>query len=861
MTRRVLIKYRAYFFLLVGLSMVLPCSLQAQKMTKVRGVVLDAKTGEPIPFAAVSFKNKNIGGITDYNGAFSLESNFASDALIVSSLGYEPTEIPITLFDNNFGLKIRLRPVHVELETIDVVTTKKRKYKNKGNPAVELIKQVIANKKNNRLTNFDSYSVQKYQKVELDINNITQRFMNNPMFNNLQEIFNYVDTSSINGKPFLPVYMYETIADVYYRKDPNKYREWILASQAIGFEKFIDGQGLSAFIQNIYQEVDIYDNSILFLEKEFTSPISSIAPAIYRYYILDTLAIEGVECIELGFMPRNDADYSFKGKIWISADSTYAVKQVELGVTNKININWINTFLIQQTFEFNPEFGMLLSESHTTIDFDLAVSDEGTGIYGKKSDYFSDYAINISLSDSVMDGNEITYSTEGCFERDSAYWNSHRKVELTRSEKQISVMSDHIQNLPSFNLFVKIVNLFISGYFDFGPVEVGPAGSFYSFNEIEGFRFSLGFRTTEALNYHWEVGGRIAYGLNDEEIKYGGHLKYYWDRRKKNYLTLQYQREYYFPGQVIDFVRADNLFFSFRRGVQDKMIDQRLLDVEFSHEFSNDYRIILNGKTGNERGLGTLQFIEEKDGEFNELEFFSTYEFGFKQRFTPNQKFYTGKNSRSVIITNHPVYELTYKYGQSIDQSIDFNYHKLNARFFKRNNMGKLGYNDVLIEAEKTFGKGVPFLYLRMHAANQSYTFQEYSANMMNYLEFVSDQYVYFIMTHYFDGLFFNQIPLLKRLKWRSLVSGRVLYGGVTDPNNPDKTSGLVQFPTDGQGQQTTFIFDEKPYVEVSIGIENILNLFRIDLVKRITYLDNPNLPDLNGVRGLGIRFKARINF
>jgi hypothetical protein len=832
----------------------------AQKATKVKGVVLDAKTGEPIPFAAVSFKNKNIGSITSYTGAFILESNFATDIIVVSSLGYEPEELNITLYSNNNGLKIRLRPLQVELDQVDIVTTKPKKYKNKGNPAVELIRNVIIRRKDNRMRSLDSYSVHKYQKVEIDINNITQKFMDNPIFKNFPEIFDYVDTSEINGKPYLPLYMYETISDVYYQKKPAKTKELVSASRAVGFDEHLDGEGISAFIKNIIQEVDIYKSNILFLEKEFSSPISNIAPSVYRYYILDTVYVDNVECTELGFMPRNAASYSFKGKIWITTDSTYAVKKAELGMTNEININWLNTFLISQIFD-KSEYGMLLKESHTTIDFDLDISDKGTGVFGKKSDYFENYNVNISIPDTILKGSEIRMELPGSLNRDSIYWDNNRLMPLTESEKSIKMMTDHIQSMPSFNFFIRAVNVFLSGYYDFGKIEVGPLGSVYSFNQIEGFRMGLGLRTTEDFNYHWQLKVFGAYGFNDKVWKYSGRVKYFWDRKLKNYISIQYKRDYYFPGEIIDFVRADNFFFSFKRGEQDKMVDFTFIDLEYSHEFSNLYRLVLTGKTGKQSGLGTLNFVVDSPNEQFEIEQFNSFDIGIKQRFTPNQKYYSGKNSRSLIITNHPIYEVTYRYGQSIDNLYQFKYHKLNFRFFKRSNVGILGYNDILVELEKTFGSGVPFLFMRMHAANQTYTFQEYSANMMNYLEFVSDQYAYLIFTQYFDGLIFNQIPLLKKLKWRSLVSARVLYGNVSDPNNPLKTPGLVQFPTDALGNATTFSLGNVPYIEASIGIENILNLLRVDIVKRFTYLDNPNLPDLWGVKGLGVRFKFRVNF
>ena len=849
-------KYFVFFILLTASGF-----LYGQKITRVRGQVLDAKTGKPIPFAAVTFKNKNIGSITDYSGNFSIESNFATDAIVISSLGYESTEMPITLYNNNYSIKIRLRPTQVQLESVDIVTTKKKRYKNKGNPAVMLIREVVKHRKGNRMKDLDSYSMDKYKKIEIDLNNITQKFMSNAMFKNFQEIFNYVDTSKINGKPFLPVFLNEIISKVYYQRDSNKKKEWIIANRTAGFDEYLDGEGASAFILNILQEVDIYSGSILFLEKDFTSPIANIAPSIYRYYLLDTVMIDNISCYEMGFMPRNNAAFAFKGKLWIVADSTYAIKQVELGMTDQINVNFVNTFLISQKFSRIDSAGMILTESHTTIDFDVAMSSEGTGLYAKKSEYFENFEYNIIIPDTILKVNENIVKTPGCLDRDSVYWDEHRLMNLTESEKEIDVMSDYIQKNPSFRVLMNVVDLLLSGYYDKGPIGIGPIGSIYSFNQIEGFRVGIGLRTTEKFNKNWELGANIAYGFKDKGWKYGGQVKYYWDRKKKNYIKVQYKHDYRFPGATLDFVRSDNFFVSFQRGEQDKMVNYYFVDLEYSHEFSNAYQLIFSTKTGKESGLGNLNFLYENQGELMEIKQFNTYEIGVRQRFSPNQKYYTGKNSRSVIITNHPIYEITYKYGQSIDRSFPFSYNKLNLRFFKRTPVGIFGYNDILIEAEKTFGSGIPFLYLRMHAANQTYTFQEYSANMMNYLEFVSDQYVYLIFTQYFDGLIFNTIPLIKRLKWRSLVSFRALYGGVTKGNDPNQTPGLIEFPKDSNGDPTTFSLDQKPYFEASVGIENIFHLLRIDLVKRFSYLDNPDIPVFAGLKGVGIRFKIRINF
>jgi len=856
------LNFRIHKYTLIIPLLFLFISTFGQEMTRVKGRVLDAATGEPIPFAAVAFKGKNVGTSTDFSGDFFLESGFASKVLVITSLGYQKVELLITLNTNNYGLKIRLKPDKIELQEVNIVSEKKRKkYRKKGNPAVMMIREVIKNKDKNRISSLNSYSIDRYRKIGLDINNITDRFTKNPLFSNIQEIFDYVDTSEVNGKPYLPVYINESISRIYEQKKPSKRKEVVLAEHSVGFEELIDGEGVADMMGVVYKEIDIYDGSISFLSKDFVSPISNIAPSVYRFYIMDTVMVEETRTVELGFIPRNDAANAFRGKIWISLDSTYAVKKVRLTKMDKMNLNWVNTFLIELQFSKFEGLGMFLTESHSTIDFNLASTGVGAGIYGKNSFYYRNLQSDIQIPDSILSMPEEMQKVDGYDTKDPEFWVSERYAPLSKSEEQIKIMSDHMQSLPAFQTFYTVIKMFLDGYWDFGKMSVGPVGGVYSFNDIEGSRLRLGIRTTEKLSYNWEGEAYGAYGFNDEEWKYGGRVKYYWSREKRNYFNVQYRRDYEFPGTKDASLAGGNFFVSFRRGALDKMIDFRKFETDFSWEFGKDLQTVFKGKLIDQRGLGSLEFLKVENGEVEVIEKFESWEIGLRQRYAPNQEYYQGDYFRSQITTKYPIFELNYAYGQSYDPSYSFDYHRLNLRMYKRNTMGLLGYNDIFIETEKTFGNGVPFLFMKMHTANQTYTFENYGANMMNYLEFVSDQYIYLIFTHYFDGLFLNQIPLFKRLKWRTLVSGRLLYGGVSKNNNPNETDGLVQFPTDIDGNPTTFSLEEKPYVEASIGIENIFNLIRIDLVKRFTYLENPNIPEVSGVKGLGLRFSFRFNF
>ena len=821
-----------------------------QKYVNIKGRVIDAKTKQPLPFVNVVFVGKNIGTITDYNGDYSISTQWASTQLQASFIGYK-REVKSVGQAKNQTINFEIEPESIALTEV-VVTGQRKRYRNRDNPAVELIKKVIENKDSNSKEMFDYYEFDKHEKVEFALNNITDEFRSKKMFKKFQYVFSFVDTSKINGKPYLPVFLKETLSKVYYRKEPQTRKEYISGTNMIGFHDYIDNEGVGFIIDNLYQDIDIYSNNITLLTNQFISPISTLAPLIYKFHIIDTIPINGLRAINLAFQPRNKADFAFKGNLYITDDDKYAVIKVDMRVTEDINLNFVNDLQIVQEFEKMNGEGWMFSKDELLVDFNL--TNKGTGIFGKKTVFYDNYTFNVPRSDSVYSGIEHLVKNTGHAARDSSFWEAGRIEKLTEQEQNIFVMVDSIQHVPAFKRTMDIVMLLAAGYWNFGTVEVGPVNTFYSFNDVEGFRLKVGARTSDKFNERLRLEGYLTYGFKDDRFKHSVSATWSLNGRPlkenpRHSITAMYQVETNFPGMEMQFINEDNFLLSFKRGVADKILYYEMFKLEHYRDWGNGVSTLLNFKNMTQEPGGTLYFRFSDDREINSI---TSSEIGATLRFAPNERFYQGLSYRTPIITRYPIFQLSYT--QSIKGlfGADYDYGKVNFNIFKRVYLSPIGFMDLELEGSKILGSGVPFPLLTVHRANQTYSYQLLSYNLMNFLEFVSDQHVSLFAEQHFNGFFFNKIPLIKRLGWREIISFKGVYGSVTDKNNPNVTPGLMLFPTDEFGNTTTYTLEGTPYVEVSAGIGNILKFFRVDYVQRLTHLENPNVP----THGIRLRFK-----
>ncbi|MDF1672901.1 MAG: DUF5686 family protein [Vicingaceae bacterium] len=837
--------------------------INAQKLTKIKGTVVDAKTKEPLPFVNIAFKGANVGTTTDFDGNYYLETQWGTSTLLASFVGYKTASRPVKLGESQ-TINFNLTNEAIEIETFEVKADKKR-YKNKDNPAVALIKKVIEHKDDNRIESMEFYEYDKYEKIEIDLNNITEDFLNKGWLKKkFQVVIDHIDTSEINGKPYLPIFLMETASKMYYRKKPKTLKEYQSGTKMTGLDGYLDDSGVSFIMDKLYQDINIYDNNIDLLSNQFTSPISPLGTTIYKYFIIDTVDVNGHECINLAFTPRNKADFAFKGNMYILNDSaTYAVTKVVMGVADEINLNFVKDLYLDQEFTLYNDSVWVISKDKLIIDYNL--TRKGRGMFGKKSINYDNFIFNKPADDDIYNRVEKIIKEEDLDNKTDSFWIENRPDTLTKQEAGVYTMIDSIQKIPAFKRAMDIAFLLITGWQDVGYIELGPLPAFYSFNEVEGFRLRAGFRTTQKFSKKNMFETYSAYGFKDKEWKGIFAFTHSFNKNfldnPQNRITVHYQKETVFPGQDLQFLNDDNFLLSFRRGNSDQMIffDSYKIDYNKENHSGFSYNLIYEYKK--QRPIGRLVFETSNDLNPIQVDAIRTDAFDVNLRFAPNEQFYQGKNFRLPLPNKYPIFKLNYRQGVNGLTKGNIEFSRVAGQVFKRFYLAQLGFSDVEIEGGKVFGS-VPFPLLNLPQANQSFFLQETSFNMMNFMEFLSDEYTSAKVTHYFNGFIFNKIPLFKRLKLREVLSFKALYGNLTSENNPDLNADLFKFPTAKDGATSTFAFDKGiPYVEASVGIMNLFKLFRVEFLQRLTYLENPGVPTMFGVKGLGIRAKGKIDF
>jgi hypothetical protein len=822
--------------------------------TVVSGTVRDAVTKETLPNVSVFFKDTHIGTQTDVNGKYTLVSPNPQSELSFNYVGYR------TVFKNIVAsatqeFDVALVPDARALDEVIIVGGKKVRYRNKDNPAVELIRQVIAHKDENRIKSYNTVSFREYEKMLFSLSNVSEKFKNKRMFRNYQFLFQEQDSTLIGGKNLLPVYIEEKLADNFLSKNPEKNKTIIIGEKQVQFDsRYIDNKGLKTYFDRMYQDIDIYKNNISVISNEFLSPIADSAPTFYKFFITDTIKTQKPEIMELSFTPRNTGDMLFEGKIYVTNDSHYAVTGASFGVNKSINLNFVRALKIDLDFEANDKGKYSLSKSNLLADFGIGKT-KGIGFTGERTVTFKNYQFDTVLPDSVFKG-KSTVVLADAGKRDDRFWEKNRLDTISKNQLKIYGNIDTLQNLPSFKRTMKIVTLLFAGYQNLGPYEIGPVNTFYSFNNVEGLRLRVGGRTTPELSKRYYFENYLAYGIKDEKWKFFLSGTYSFNNKSiyefpQNYIRASFQRDTKIPGQELQFVQEDNFLLSFKRGVNDMLLYNDFYRVDYVREFENHFSYNLGFKKWSQTPAGGLSYLNENNQLVNRL---TTSELSLQLRYAPNEKFYQGKIYRVPIADRYPVFTLRYAAGLKGVLGGEYNYHNLLGSIDKRFYLSQLGYSDVTVEGSYIAGK-VPFPLLDIHRANQTYAYQLNSYNLMNFLEFVSDHYVSINIDHNFNGFFFNKIPLLKRLKLREVVSFKALYGGLRNENNPNFQSGLYQLPVYENGAQRTYALGNDPYMEGSVGVGNIFKLLRVDLVKRFNYLNNPEVSEW------GIRARVKFDF
>ncbi len=811
--------------------------------TVVSGTVTDASDNNPLPFVSVSFRGTTSGVTTNGHGKYSISTNKSYNQLKLSSLGYKNAFVSIKPGQEQV-LNVKLFPVAQQLNEVEVTSGKKQKYSSKDNPAVELIREVIENKEKNQPENYSFVEYREYDKVQFSLSNLRDRVSDKKSLNQYKFLLDNRDSTTVPGKSLLPVFLDEKLSQYYYRKNPEGENTITLGEKTVNFGQDVDNEGISVYLKNIYYKIDIYSNNILLMTRSFLSPIANSAPVFYKYFITDTITENSVKLVELTFVPRNPNDVLFEGKLYITLDGNYAVQKAELTINKNINLNFVKSLRTDLEFEQNPDGRYHLSKSRTLAD--LGLTKMGLSMFGMRAITYKNYIINKPQPDTTYSKVEKLVP-EAAKHRSDQFWSENRLDTLSTAESKTYKNVDSLMNMKSFKLTLDVITIFAGGYLNFGSFEIGPTGTFYGFNPVEGFRPQFGGRTTTEFSKRYYFNTYAAYGFKDERWKYYLSAAYSLNDKSiykfpENYIMASVQRDITIPGQNLEVTGENNFFLSFKHGNNYVYLYDYSYRLDYKHEFENHFSYSLGINRLTQSPAGALYFINTgSNNETNSINNLVTTTFTAGLRYAPHEEFYQGKIYRSPVNNKYPVYSLDYTEGLKNAFGGQYNYQKLRARIDKRFYLSQLGFADVRFEAGHLFGQ-VPYPLLNIFPANQTYFFDIYSYNLMNFLEFVSDHYESIGIDQHFNGFFFNKIPVFKKLKWREVASFKAAYGGLSNENNPSLHPSLYQFPVTSTGQPITYALGNTPYVEASAGIENIFKIVRLDLVRRFTYLDHPNV-------------------
>lgn len=861
-----MVRFIRYIILIALLQAVAGIFLShAQSFTSASGIVKDSITGEPLPFVSVYFDGSTIGAMTDDNGTFTLQNNQGYTKLAAASLGYDTKFIDLKPGKKNDNLEVLLKPTAFEISEV-VVKPKREKYTRKDNPAVELIKKVIAHKNDNRIEAKPEYQTEVYEKLSLSLDNFNPNLDKNKFLKKFKFIKNYLDTSEFNGKPILTVSVRENLSDFYYRKSPKAEKTIVRAKRMQGIDKTLDdGGGITSNLEEIFKSINIFDNNIPILLNRFVSPLSStLATTYYHYYIMDTLDVGGDKCVDLAFVPANSESYGFTGRLYITLDGNYAVKKVLLNTPANINLNWVDKLRIEQEFKQMPDSTWVLDQENTFVNFYVV---KGTQqLYAHQLRNYDNYNFNVQNADSVFGLLGALHVLPEATAQPDTFWTHNRPIPLKEKEDALKDLLGQLRKVPAFNAIIKTAEILITGYiptandkkvtkFDFGPMNTT-----FSANHLEGFRMRVGGMTTANLNPYWFASGYLAYGTNDRKIKYNLKLthsftkkEYHEGENPVNNLSFIQEYDVYTPGQDFLFTSKDNIFVAWKVGEPvTKMQYIRKSVLQYEKEWLNGLTWKSWIMNQNNEAAGTLQYIKrDESGNLYHIKDFTTSEIGTQLRFAPGERAYNGRSGKESVFNlskDAPVFKLSHQLGIKGVLGGDYNYNHTEISAEKRIWLSSFGHIDAQIKAGKVWDK-VPFPLLILPNTNQSITIQPEAFHMMNALEFVTDQYVSFNATYYLKGWILNRIPGIKWLRLREVLSFNMIYGGLTDKNNPTLTPGLFLLPDGTQPLGST------PYMECSVGLENIFKILRIDYYRRLTYLNHPD------IKKGGIRIALRFTF
>lgn len=836
------------------------CGARGQN-TQIKGVVTDSLTGEALPYASLLLKGTSVGTITNESGRFSLSTSARSEILEVSYLGYDSKDIKIVSGKAN-NLKIQLVPTGIALNEV-IVKPKRERYRKKENPAVIFVKKVIESRNENDPRNHDYFQYDRYERMVFAMNDYKPKAKKDGKPGKFDFLADFVDTLEV-GTTILPISEKEKIETVFYRKNPESEKRMVKGSKSAGVDEVFSRDGIQQFLNEAFKEVDIFKNNIPLFLQRFVSPLSTIGPNFYKYYLLDTLEVNGKKSVDLGFVPFNSESFGFTGHLYVTLDSTFFVNRVILNVPKDINLNFVSQMTIEQTFQKTADNTRIITKDDIRVNFKL--SEKSKGMYAQRLNVYSNHSFDKPQEEyvQIFEESAPVLTLDDAYRKSDSYWEENRP-ESARKKNPNSVekLMKKLRSVPVFYITEKVVSTLVSGYIptnknpEKNMFDLGPMNSTVNGNAIEGARFRLGGGTTPVFNKNWFFEGYAAYGTRDRKMKYDALVEYSFNDRKDfrlefpiHSLRFEYMYDINKLGQNYMYTSKDNVMLAIKRQKDTRATYLRKAELTYTREHYNG--ISYGAVIRNTREYATPYAVFDRigsDGAITSLDSYDMTALELKFRYGKDEKFYQTRTQRVPITYDALIFNLTHVMAKKGLLGSDYNYQRTDIGIQKRFWFSAFGYVDLITKAGKVWTK-VPYPLLILPNANLTYTIQPEAYTNMNAIEFINDEYMSWDITYYMNGNLFNRIPLLKKLKWREVFCFRGLWGHLTDKNNPAKNgSGLFVFP------ENSYTMGKAPYMEVSAGIENIFKFLRLDYVWRLNYRNHP------GIQTKGVRCTMRLSF
>ena len=846
-------------------------ALPALAQQVLSGTVVDAKTGEKLPFVNV-FYTGGKGTRTDVDGRFTLR--YQQGKLRISFIGYKPETLPIKSPQNN--LIVRMEPLENSLSTA-VVTGKKGKYSRKNNPAVELMKKVIAAKQQSDLHTHDYYSIDKYSKLTFAFNEVTDKVFEEGKFKRFPFLKEHVEVCNETGKLILPISVDETVTQLIYRKHPKSEKSIILGQRSDGInELFNTGDIVNTMLKDCFTDVNIYEDEVRLLQYPFISPVSTrSAISFYRYFIIDTLMVNNRDkCIRVDFTPNNPQDFGFSGSLYIMADSTYRVHKVDMGIPVRSDVNFVEDMRIIQEFHQLPTGEQVLVKDDMLVQLKIVKFLQKFQV--KRSTEYRNFSFE-PLPDRTFKFKGTTMTNANAQMQDDVFWETHRSDSLTKSENSLDKLIQKLERVKGFRPVLWIAKAFIENFVETSvnpkhpsKVDIGPINTMLTHNFVDGFRMRVSAQTTANLHKHLFLKGYLAYGFKDQKFKGMGEVTYSFNKKAYlprefpvNNLTFNYTRDVMSPSDKFMPTDKDNVFTSFKWTDVNHMMYYETYRLLWDREWANGVRFNIQARTSKDTPTAALFYQPLRSGALSTdatkyQPYLRTYDLTLGIKFQPGVTWINTKQRRIVANNDAPIISLNHTTGLYNFGATNYAYNFTEATAYKRVWLASWGKMDFTLKGGVQWNR-VPFPLLIMPAANLSYIIEDNTFNLIDNMEFLNDRYASLMFSWDMNGKILNRIPLIRRLKWREYIGCNVLWGTLSSKNNPYLTKNqydprLLHFPgrfdTEGNFTPLSHVMDKKnPYVEVIVGIHNIFKIFHIEYVHRLNYIT----PDTQrwGIRGM----------